>query len=187
MVRSCSLIKNLVFLLCIIVSFSLVWCKNGNKSWGEVVLSVKWYEFKYNWNVEFQELPLKVDDNDDIMALYQEKWNDLAYRDSLLIAERYANWVWANVFIKDNLEILEKQWLVLSNINKKQLWFKKGWENISAVLLEYEITKWLVPEIPLLYISQLFIPEEDSMLMLSYITENLSSRKFVSDMFKNIH
>ena len=185
--RSCNSIKNLVFLFCIIVSFLLVWCQVGNGSWGEVLISVKWYEFKYSWNIGFQNVALKVDDSEDIIALYKEEWNDLAYRDSLLIAEEYVNWVWANVFIKDNLEILEKQWLVLSNVNKKQIWFKKGWENVSAVLLEYEITEWLIPEIPLLYVSQLFIPGEDNMLMLSYITENSSSRKSVSNMFKNIH
>ncbi len=185
--RSCNSIKNLVFLFCIIVSFLLVWCQVGNGSWGEVLISVKWYELKYSWNIGFQNVPLKVDDSEDIIALYQEEWNDLAYRDSLLIAEEYVNWVWANVFIKDNLEILEKQWLVLSNINKKQIWFKKGWENVSAVLLEYEIMEWLIPEIPLLYVSQLFIPGDDNMLMLSYITENSSSRNSVSTVFINIH
>ena len=185
--RSCNSIKNLVFLFCIIVSFLLVWCQVGNGSWGEILISVKWYELKYSWNIGFQNVALKVDDSEDVIALYQEEWNDLAYRDSLLIAEEYVNWVWANVFIKDNLEILEKQWLVLSNINKKQIWFKKGWENVSAVLLEYEIMEWLIPEIPLLYVSQLFIPGDDNMLMLSYITENSSSRKSVSNMFKNIH
>ena len=111
----------------------------------------------------------------------------MVYRDSLLVAEKYANWVWANVFIKDNLEVLEKQWLYLSDISKKQIWLNKKWENINAVLLEYEITEWLISEIPLLYVSQLFIPDENSMVMLSYITESTSSRSSASNMFKNIN
>jgi len=184
---SCSLLKSLSFLFCISVSFLIVWCQKITDTWDDIFISVKWYNLKYAWGLMFQNVPLKVDDNEDIIALYQEVWEDLVYRDSLLVAEEYANWVWANVFIKDNIKILERQWLMLSNINKKQIWFRKGWENVSAVLLEYEIAWWLISEFPLLYVSQLFVPEENSMLMLSYITENLSSRKSVSDMFKNIY
>ena len=187
MTKICNLCKKFVLLFCLVVSFLLVWCHKTGGSWDETVIYVKWYEFEYKWNIKFQSVPLKIDDSDDIIALYQEEWEDLVYRDSLLVAEKYANWVWANVFIKDNLEILEKQWLNLSNISKKQIWLNKKWENINAVLLEYEITEWLISEIPLLYVSHLFIPDENSMVMLSYITESMSSRSSASNMFKNIN
>ena len=76
--------------------------------------------------------------------------------------------------------------MTLSNINKTQIWFKKAWEDINAVLVEYEITKWLIADIPLLYVSQLFVPKDYDMVLMSYITEDKQSHLNASKMFKNI-
>ena len=122
---------------------------------------------------------------DEIIDLYQEVWNDW-YRDSLLIAEKYSYWLWANAFSQDNIDTLKNQWLTLSDIKKTQIWLEKDWKKINAVLVEYKITSWLVEDIPLLYVSQLFIPNNKNMLLMSFITENKSSRSSISDMFKNI-
>ena len=128
----------------------------------------------------------ETDDLSEIVDLYQEEWDDILYRDSLLIAQKYSQWLWINTFAQENLDVLEDQWLVLSNIDKKQIIIEKEWEKVNIVLVEYEIIEWLIPEIPRLYLSQLFIPEWGNVWLVSFITENLSSRNIVSKAFQRI-
>lgn len=167
--------------------FFIAWCGGNEDSSDSSIIYIPWYQVTYDWNITFQKLPLKADDSNDIISIYQEKGENLAFRDSLLVAEKYSNWLWVNAFVQNNLDVFEVQWLTISNINKKQIWFKKNWENIYAVLVEYEITEWLISELPLLYVSQLFVPNDDSIIMMSYITESSSSRSYASDMFKTIN
>ena len=129
---------------------------------------------------------LKNDDLDEILDLYQEVWDDVWFKDSLLIAEKYAQWLWANAFAQDNIETLQNQWLILSNIQKTQIWLVEGWKRITGVLVEYEITEWLMSDFPLLYVSQLFIPRKDKMIFMSFITEDKTSHLNALNMFKNI-
>ena len=178
--------KLLWILLCIIVSFSLLWCgSTSTTSNKETAININGFELNYKWNINLKSLPIKTDDYEWIVALYQEEWKNLKFRDSLLIAEKYSKY-WANAFVHDNLDIFKNYNLTLSNLKKKQIWFNKDWEKINAVLVEYEITEWLVSEIPALYISQLFIPKDNVITLMSFITENSLSRDYASDMFKNI-
>lgn len=149
-------------------------------------MNVLWFEIEKNIKVDLEKVQLKSDDAEDIIDLFQEVWNDVSFRDSLLIAERYAQWLWTNAFAQDNIDILEEHWLELSNMNKTQIRLQKGDEEMNLVLVEYEITNWLIPEIPVLYISQLFIPYDNDIIMMSFITEDSSSRSSVSSMFKDI-
>lgn len=168
------------------VCFMLAWCWSS-LSWDDSFsLNEYWFHLDYNWSVDLERVLLKTDDLDEIEDLYQEVWDDLEYRDSLLVAEKYSQGFWANVFADDNLETLENKWLTLSNVKKSQIIVNKYWKNIWAVLVEYEITEWLVDNIPLLYVSQLFIPKDNYMILISYITENKSASSSASDMFKNI-
>ena len=178
--------KILCVSLGVLVMFIAIWC-GGNKESSGIWLSIglSWFTLEYNGNVKLTKVPLKTDDLDEIVDLYQEVWN-VWYRDSLLIAEKYSNWLWVNAFSQDNLDTLKNQWLTLSDIKKTQIWLEKSWEKINAVLVEYKIVGWLVEEIPMLYISQLFIPNGRNIMLLSFITENKSSRSNVSNMFKNI-
>lgn len=149
-------------------------------------MNVLWFEIEKNIKVDLEKVQLKSDDAEDIIDLFQEVWNDVSFRDSLLIAERYAQWLWTNAFAQDNIDILEEHWLELSNMNKTQIRLQKGDEEMNLVLVEYEITNWLIPEIPVLYVSQLFIPYDNDIIMMSFITEDSSSRSSVSSMFKDI-
>lgn len=166
--------------------FSLVWCWSSWTWNSDLSINVRGFELKYNGNVNLEKVQLKTDDLGEIIDLYQEVWNDSEYKDSLLIAEKFAQWLWTNAFAQDNLDTLENQWLELSNIKKDQIWFKKNGEKINAVLVEYEITKWLINEIPLLYISQLFVPDGENMILVSFITEDQRSRLSASNMFRDI-
>jgi len=179
-------LKMLLSLLWFITFFSLVGCWNSWISSDEFTLNTYWFNLEYDGNINFEKVQLKTDDLDEIIDLYQEAWDEVWYRDSLLIAEKYAQWLWANAFAQDNLEILTDKWLILSGIQRTQVRLKKYWEDINAVLVEYKITGWLVNDIPLLYVSQLFIPKDYNMLLMSFITENKSSYLSASDMFKNI-
>lgn len=175
----------LVYILsCIFVSFLLVWCWESWTSGDS--LNIYWFELVYNSNTKFERLWLKTDDLDEITDLYQEVWNNTEYRDSLLVAKKYAQWLWVNAFAQDNLDTLEKQWLTLSDVKKTQIWLNNHWEKINAVLVEYEIVEWLIDELPLLYVSQLFIPKDNEMVLMSYITESKSSHSNALNMFKNI-
>ena len=178
--------KLLWIFIVIVCCLSLIWCWNSWTWDNSLSLNIYWFELLYSGKIELEKVPLKADDLDEISDLYQEVWNNTEYRDSLLIAERHAQWLWANAFVEDNLDTLENQWLSLSNIKKTQIRFEKQWEKINSVLVEYEITKWLIDEIPLLYVSQLFIPSGESMVLISFISEDQSSRLNVSNMFKNI-
>lgn len=149
-------------------------------------MNVSGFELDYVWKVKLSKVALKTDDLDDIIDLYQEEWNDVWYRDSLLIAQRYSQWLWINTFAQENLDVLEENNLTLSNINKKQLLLEREWKNVNAVLVEYEIVEWFVEEIPKLYISQLFIPDWNMVLLMSYITENSASRNSMSNAFKQV-
>lgn len=166
--------------------FLLSWCWDSwlwNSTFSE---NIYWYELNYNGKVQLERVLLSNDDLDEIVDLFQEVWNDVWYRDSLLIAKKYSQWLWTNAFVQDNLDMLQDQWLTLSNIDKTQIWLKNNKEKINWVLVEYEITEWLVNELPLLYVSQLFIPKDENMILISFITENKSSNSSALEMFKSI-
>lgn len=165
----------------------LSWCGNGSSNKNNLDISILWYTLNYNWSVELWKVTLKTDDLDEIIDLYQEVWDDVWYRDSLLIAKKSSQWLWVNAFAQSNLDTLEKQWLTLSDIKKTQIKLKNKSENINAVLVEYKITEWLVDKIPVLYMSQLFIPDGYDVELLSFITEDSTSNSYVVNMFKNIN
>ena len=173
-------------MLCFSVSFFLAWCWNSWVWNNNFHINAYWFKLEYSWESELERVNLKTDDLDEIVDLYQEIWDNSEYKDSLLIAEKFAQWLWANAFAQDNLEALEDQWLTLSNIKKTQIWLEKYWKNINAVLVEYEITQWLTNDVPLLYVSQLFVPNNNSIILMSFISESKSSSVSASNMFKNI-
>ena len=179
-------VRLLSILVVVIGCISLIWCWNSWTWNSSLSVNIYWFELNYNGNIELKKAQLKTDDLDEILDLYQEVWDNSEYRDSLLIAEKHAQWLWANAFAVDNLDTLENQWLSLSNIKKTQIRTEKYWEEINAVLVEYEITQWLISEIPVLYVSQLFVPNGETMVLMSFISENQSSRLSASNMFKNI-
>lgn len=170
----------------LVCCFSLTWCWDSWNWNGSLSVNVHGFELKYSGKVNLEKIQLKTDDLGEIIDLYQEVWDNSEYKDSLLIAEKYAQWLWANAFAQDNLDTLENHWLELSNLKKDQIWLKKDGKEINAVLIEYEITEWLINEIPLLYFSQLFVPNDETMILMSFITEDKSSRSNVSNMFRNI-
>lgn len=184
-----SFLKNntvlLWFMFCFLFSCLLAWCWN-TWSWDSLSLDVYWFELVYNGKINLEKVALMEDDMDEIVDLYQEVWNDSEYKDSLLIAEKYAQWLWANAFAQDNLDTLENQWLTLWDIEKTQIWVEMYWEKVNAVLVEYEITEWFIKGIPLLYVCQLFVPNDENMILMSFITEDKSSHLSASNMFKNI-
>lgn len=181
-------IRLLWVISCLVISSLLVGCWNSWALMWDSTFSVDayWFNLEYNGKNNLEKIQLKKDDLDEIVDLYQEIWENLEYRDSLLIAEKYAQWLWANAFAQDNLDTLENQWLVLANTKKTQVWLQRYWEKINAALVEYEITEGLIDDVPLLYVSQLFIPDGENMVLMSFITEDSSSRLSASNMFKNI-
>jgi hypothetical protein len=125
----------------VLACFLLVWCGDlGNKN--KLVLNVWNFELDYVWNVKLSRVALKTDDLSDVIDLYQEEWDDIWYRDSLLIAKSYSQRLWINAFAQQNLDVLEDQWLVLSNVSKDQISIECEWDKINAVLVEYEIIEW---------------------------------------------
>ena len=181
--------KNLnssLLLVWFLFSFLLSWCWGSWSSNGSFSENIYGYDLKFNGNVKLERVWLKSDDLDEITELFQEVWDDVWYRDSLLIAIKFAQWLWVNAFSQDNLDTLEEQWLTLSNVKKSQIWLKKNGKNINCVLVEYEIIKWLISEFPLLYVSQLFIPKDKDIILMSFITESKSSHSNAVNMFKNI-
>ena len=77
-----------------------------------------------------------VDDLDEIIDLYQEVWDNVWYRDSLLVAGKYAQWLWVNAFAQSNLNTLYDYDLTIENIQKTQINIKDKNQNTNAVLLE---------------------------------------------------
>lgn len=178
--------KWLYLLFSILACFLVVWCGSNLNSWDELVVNAWEFELHYGWNINLSKVPLKSDDLSEIVDLYQEDWDDVWYRDSLLVAQRYSQWLWINAFVQENLDVLEDNGLTLSNVNKKQILFEKDWKDVNAVLVEYGIIEWFVEEIPTLYISQLFIPDWSYVWLISFITESQSSRNSMSNAFKQI-
>lgn len=168
----------------IISCFLLLWC--GKSSSNNIYIDEWWIDLQYRWNIQLEKVSLNSDDLDEIIWLYQETGDKAWYFDSLLIAEKYAKWVGVNTFAQENLDWLTNQWLTLSNIKKSQIWIKINDWNVNSVLVEYEITSWFIDKVPLIYLSQLFVPKWENILLYSYITENKSARDSASSMFKNI-
>ncbi len=171
--------------LCLIC-FSLLWCGKSIGGSDEIELSVSDFSIVYDGKVNLEKMYLNDSDSEEILELYQETWSSIDYKDSLLIAEKYDLWLWVNTFVQQNLDTLEIQWLTLDNINKKQLIINKKWNDINCVLVEYEITEWFVSSVPILYMSQLFIPRKDSIILFSYMTESSSARWYASNVFINV-
>lgn len=170
-----------LFLACVLLS----WCWWDDNWSGGFSLNVYWFYLNYGWGNGLERVALKTDDLDDIIDLYQEPWDNSDFKDSLLIAEKYSE-LWVNAFSQSNLDNLKEQWLTLSNIKRTQIWLKKYWKDINAVLVEYDIDEWFINEIPVLFVSQLFIPNGNNIVLMSFVTENKSSRSGASNMFKNI-
>ncbi len=182
--------KRYLYLLTIvfgsIIYFSLAWCWNSENWNGSFSTSIYWFDLNYNWKTKFERVALKNDDINSIIDLFQEVWDWTEFKDSLLIAEKYSQWLWVNAFLEENLDTLRSQWLIPENIQKKQITLNKYWENLNAVLVEYDIDEWFIEEIPKLYFSQFFMPNDNNIVMMSFITENENSRLSASNMFKNI-
>lgn len=174
------------FLSVCFMSFLLAWCGKSIGGSGEIALSVSDFSIEYDSKIKLEKVYLNESDTVEVSELYQETWSNVWYKDSLLIAEKYDLWLWVNTFVQQNLDTLEAQWLTLENINKKQLLVNKKWNDIICVLVEYEITKWFISDVPVLYMSQLFVPWNDSIIMFSYMTESSSARWYASSMFKNV-
>lgn len=178
-------LKKIWLLCCLCVYGIITWCEApwNNDS---LVIGVSDFMLTYNGNVKLEQLNLKSDERDEIIALYQEAGDNVEYRDSLLIAEKYAQWLWVNAFAQSNLNTLYDYDLTIENIQKTQINIKDKNQNTNAVLLEYDITEWFIESIPVLYISQLFIEHDANVVFASYITESKQSRDYASNMFKNI-
>lgn len=177
----------LLVIFYIITWFFLVWCGNDVISYeNQIDINVWDFMITYKWNVKLSKVPLKVDDLDDIVDLYQEDWDKTWYKDSLLVAEKYFQWFWINAFVQDNLKALETNWLTLDNVQKKPIWLGNGDDDNIAVLVSYQIVDGLISEIPSLYVSQLFIPELHSVKLVSYITEDLSAHDYIKNSLENI-
>lgn len=177
----------LCMFICLLLPFALAWCGGSWDSGKKFTVNIAWYSLIYNWDVELWKVALMTDDLSEIIDLYQEVWDNIWYRDSLLIAEKYDQWLWINTFAQDNLDTLEEQWLTLADIKKTQIKLKKESENVNAVLVEYKITGWLINELPLLYVSQLFVPDNHNVELMSFITEDSLSHSSAVKMFKNIN
>lgn len=171
----------IVFSLCI--CFTLSWCWNNLKSKNQTLVEVSWYNLVYNGNALLEKIGVKSDDPSEIIELYQEVWDNSEFRDSLLIAEKYARWMWVFAFSQDNLQALKDQDLKLENIKKIPVSTKK---NKDMLIVEYEITEWFIPEVPLLYVSQFFIPDDENIILMSFMSEDANSRDSASEMFENI-
>ena len=169
-----------------VVCLFLYWCWDSWAWNGNISLDIYWFNFEYAGSVDLEKVPLKTDDLDEIIDLYQEVWNNSEYKDSLLIAEKFAQWLWVNTFAQENLDTLEEQWLTIDDVQKTQILLNKYWEKINTVLVEYKISGWLISDLPLLYVSQLFVPKNKDMIVMSFITEKKSSHTNASNMFKNI-
>ena len=179
-------LRLLLVLSTLFLCFTLIGCWSSGNYGNEFSINVAWYNLVYNWNIELKKVELKTDDLDEIIDLYQEVGDNVWYRDSLLIAEKYDQWLWINAFAQGNLDTLEAQWLTLNNLKKTQIKLTNKSENKNAVLVEYEITKWFIEEIPVLYVSQLFIPDGHNVKLISFITEDKSSHSSAVKMLKNI-
>jgi len=181
--------KKLKLPITLFISFiclTLIWCgsdESYEKYENQFTVNVAWYDLVYNWNVELWKVALMTDDLDEIIDLYQEVWDDVWYRDSLLIAWKSAQWLWVNAFAQDNLDTLESQWLTISDVKKTQIKL----ENVDAVLVDYKVTGWLAEEIPLLYVSQLFVQDGYNIKLVSFVTEDTSSHSSAVKMLKNIN
>ena len=53
--------------------------------------------------------------------------------------------------------------------------------------MDYKITEWFIEEVPLVYISQLFIPNGYNVELISYITEDSSAHDSAVNMLKNVN
>ena len=182
-----SKLKTTYYILFIVswLTVLLAWC---GWSWSSKNLTIEVSDFtiEYDWNIELKKVYLNNDDLDEIIDLYEEVWENLKYKDSLLIAEKYSHWLWINAFIQQNLDVLEDYDLTINNLRKTQIQFKNDNKKYSSVLVEYEISEWFIPEVPLLYISQLFIAKWDNILLVSFTTEDSSSRNNMSNSLKKI-
>lgn len=177
-------LKKIGIIISLLISFFLVGCKEVVDT--NNIIEAGEYLLEY-WNkIKLEKISLWTDDMEEITQLYQEVWETSKYKDSLLIAEKYAKWLWMNAFAQENLDTLEIQWLKLDNIKKTQITLIKNRKKLNAVLVEYKIVEWLIPEVPNLYVSELFAPSDSNVILFSFITENQSVHKAAGNMFKNI-
>ena len=182
----CSNSKLLLPVIWFLVCFMLIWCWDSWNGNNRTIIDLSWYKIQYNWDITLWKVALKTDDLDEITELYEEVWDNLWYRDSLLIAQKYDQWFGVNAFAQNNLDVLSEQWLELSDIKKTQIKINKENEDINAVLVEYKIVGWLISSLPSLYISQLFIPDNHNIKLISFITESSSSNSAAVNMLKNV-
>ena len=181
-IRTC-----ICLVIAFIVCFLLVWCGSSNNNIdNNLEIEIKGFTLNTDGYFQLQNIPLSSEDLEEIIALYQEAWTDTNYRDSLLVAERYGLKLWVDRFVKENLDSLKINWLTVKDIKQTQINLIKNGKNIKSILVEYEITEWFIPEVPILYVSDLFIPVDSNILIFSFITEKSSVRSKASKMFKKI-
>lgn len=163
----------------------IAWCDTPENN-NSLLINVSNLMLRYNGNVKLEQLSLKADDKEEIIALYQEIGDNTKYKDSLLIAERYTQWLWINAFAQSNLDTLYDYNLTIENLQKTQIIINDKSQSRKAVLVEYDITSWFIKSIPVLYMSQLFIENGPSVILISYTSEDSQARAYMSNVLKNI-
>jgi hypothetical protein len=81
---------------------------------------------------------------------------------------------------------LEQQGLQLENLHRELFALPQQGKERFACIYSYAISAGFIPEVPQLYMTQLFVEEDNSIMIFSHSTESSAEQKSIIQSFKTI-
>ena len=162
----------------------LAWCGNEQAT---TPITVDEYQINYQGKIALQEQALTSENDFETRAIYVESGENISFRDSLIIEERYNQWKKVVVFSQEAIATLEDQGLIIEDKKEETIIINcKGKQNSSRIV-SYTISSGFIAEVPKLYTVALFTEKNTNTIIIrSYITEQAEEQKQFLNALKSI-
>jgi len=143
-------------------------------------------EIPYHWNIVFQKSNASKEEK--VLAIYEEEQEDTdtSFKDSLILAKQYDLGKGTLTFARDSLKLLKEQGLTLQDENEWKTVLDDHGKKRTLVIISYKITDGFLSKVPLLYMTQAFLEDDNEVYVFSHSTEEKSEQKNIVASLKNL-
>ncbi|MDD2537454.1 MAG: hypothetical protein PHU61_03110 [Candidatus Absconditabacteria bacterium] len=149
-------------------------------------LSVDRFSLFYQGGSTWERQILSETDDPNLLGLYKNISDTDDYVDSLAVAQKYDKGESVTVFAKQSLDALRENGLELEDEQTSSFFLNCKGEQKSVILASYRITAGFLPNIPTLYMTQLFVEGDNAIVVWSHSSDQLQEQKDIIKSFTTI-
>lgn len=154
-----------------------------NSSTTTTTLEIDSYLLKYQGETSLKEQRWYI--NTEALAVYEEE-DQGGYKDSLIVVKKFDQGKGVASFSKEAIDTLTVQGLEVEDVSQEIFRLPKQEKERFACIYSYKISSGFIPEVPQLYMTQLFVEEENSIVIFSHSTDTSSEQDSIIQSFKTI-